>query len=310
MSVLVTGATGFLGRHVLDVLLQQGSSVRVLCRPATRPPPLPDGAPSVDVVPGDLLDRRSVERAVDGCSEVLHLAAVIPRVNSDLAHMEAVNVEGTGHLLRAAARQGVARVVVASSTGVYGSERGSVDEDCSLRGRSPYALSKRAAEEQVERWFPEAVVLRLGLLFGPGSAFSDALVPYLVAMGGVRRLQRRRPTQWVAVGDAADVVVAASRQHGVEGLTANVAGREAPTLAHVRSLAADIWTSPTGLAGPHGRPWPRWVEYGLPYDISRAMARLGFDPGRALADEIARVVRSRWPARPAGGPAGPLVVPA
>ncbi|MFI5332427.1 MAG: NAD-dependent epimerase/dehydratase family protein, partial [Desulfobaccales bacterium] len=111
---LVTGGTGFVGRAVVVALLAQGRPVRVLARNPKHPALA--GLP-VEVAPGDLRDRASLELALEGCSRLFHVAADYRLWVPDPEEMYAVNVEGTRNLLAAAQARGVSRVVYTSTVG-------------------------------------------------------------------------------------------------------------------------------------------------------------------------------------------------
>ena len=95
--VLVTGASGFVGWHVAKQLAEAGRSVRAMTRGRNPVPEL-----NVQVVTADLTDRESLERAVDGCSAVYHVAADYRLWSKNPADLYASNVDGTRHLLEAA----------------------------------------------------------------------------------------------------------------------------------------------------------------------------------------------------------------
>lgn len=116
MRVLVTGAAGFIGAHVVAALARSGAQVRAFDRDL-------DGAPldgAAEPVAGDILDQAALERALRGCDAAIHLAALYSYARGDAAAMQRVNVDGTRALLAAAARAGVGRVVVTSSAGTCG----------------------------------------------------------------------------------------------------------------------------------------------------------------------------------------------
>src|SRR5690349_9628127 len=116
MNVLVTGATGFIGSHLVDRLLETGADVRALVRPAADASRL--NGLGVEVVRGDVSRVNDVERAVAGRELVYHLAKAPS--GSPWSILERVNVTGAANVVRSAARAGVARVVHCSSTAVYG----------------------------------------------------------------------------------------------------------------------------------------------------------------------------------------------
>jgi dihydroflavonol-4-reductase len=118
MTTLVTGATGFIGRHLVERLRAGGCSVRALVRPGSAASALHDMG--VRICPGDLRDPASVERAVSGCRQVFHLAAVIHGPGATRSRLRQVNVEGTENVARCCRKAGVERLVVTSSVAVYG----------------------------------------------------------------------------------------------------------------------------------------------------------------------------------------------
>jgi dihydroflavonol-4-reductase len=117
MKVFLTGATGFVGWHVAQALLRRGDDVRCLVRPASRR--LLDGL-AVDAVEGDLGDEDLLVRGIDGCEVVFHCAADYRLYVADPAVMYASNVDGTRHVLSAATRCSVRRVVYTSTVGALG----------------------------------------------------------------------------------------------------------------------------------------------------------------------------------------------
>lgn len=115
---LVTGGTGFVGTHVVRALLSRGSSVRCLARPASRRENL-EGL-DVEIVPGDLTDPASLDRAMKGVSTLYHVAADYRLWAKDPQELYRANAGGTESILRAAAEAGVSRVVYTSSVAALG----------------------------------------------------------------------------------------------------------------------------------------------------------------------------------------------
>ena len=143
MNVLVTGASGFIGRRVVRRLLHDGHSVRALVRDPERLAMLPDTA---ETAQGDVLDPGSLVRACEGVDAVAHLAAVIRE--SGRLTFQRVNYEGTRNVLEAAEAAGVGRFVFASTIGAT--------SDAAL----PYLSSRWMAEQDVARSTVESVILR------------------------------------------------------------------------------------------------------------------------------------------------------
>jgi len=159
MHVLVTGGAGFIGSHIVEQLLHRGDNVRVLDNFSTgvrenliafrRDPNSSTEQGILEILEGDLCDKREVAAAVRDVELVFHLAAFIsvPKSMSDPDTCFAVNVGGTVALLEAARRAGTRKVVLSSSTAVYGdTDNFPTTEETPLNPRSPYALSKQVNE--------------------------------------------------------------------------------------------------------------------------------------------------------------------
>jgi dihydroflavonol-4-reductase len=145
--ILVTGATGFVGWHVARRLIERGVRVRALVRDPARLREL-DG---VDPVIGDLRDSASLNRAVEGCGVVYHVAADYRLWTREPQEMFRSNVDGTRSLLEAAQNAGVERFVYTSTVGCIGMPAGGLGDETSAVGleqmAGPYKRSKFLAEE-------------------------------------------------------------------------------------------------------------------------------------------------------------------
>jgi dihydroflavonol-4-reductase len=124
---LVTGGNGFVGCHVVRTLLTRGDQVRVLARENADLSAL--ASLPIELARGDLRDFDSVARAVNGCSQVYHVAADYRLWLTDPAPMYATNVDGTRHVIRAAVEAGVSRIVHTSTVGALGIPHGGVGRE-------------------------------------------------------------------------------------------------------------------------------------------------------------------------------------
>lgn len=158
MTILVTGATGFVGSAVLRKLLERGQQVVALARPGSDRRNL-EGL-SVRVAEGDLTDRASLKAALKGCSGLFHVAADYRLWTRHPERMFAANVEGSRNILLAAADAGVSRMVYTSSVATLGihSDGTPSDEKTPVVFENmigPYKQSKFRAEEEVSRLIRE-----------------------------------------------------------------------------------------------------------------------------------------------------------
>ena len=176
---LVTGATGFLGGHLLHELRRRGvERIRTL-QSGAPPPTSPDAAASdVEVVPGSVTSRARLTEALAGVSSVYHLAGFVSHKAEDAHRMYAVHVDGTRLLCEAAVEAGVARIVMVSTSGTVAVARrpdADLDEQSpppvEIIGRWPYYASKLYQEAVARRVCGtrvELVTVNPSLLLGPG----------------------------------------------------------------------------------------------------------------------------------------------
>ena len=143
--ILLTGGTGFVGRHLASQFVTDGRRVRVLSRAPGRVP-LPD---AVSWARGDLAEPATLQGALRDVSIVVHAAAAMPDGQTRAAHLEQVNAGGTNTLARAAREAGVRQFIHISSAGVYGDGSSTAPhcENGALNPGTPYEQSKLSAEE-------------------------------------------------------------------------------------------------------------------------------------------------------------------
>jgi 2-alkyl-3-oxoalkanoate reductase len=175
---LVTGATGFIGRHLAKRLVREGKPVRLLCRNGSEGKLPKELVRKVDVRLGDLRDRKSLAAAMRGATRVFHCAAQV----SDWGTAEsffAANVQGTRWLLEAAKEARVERFVHLSSIAAFGTPAPEYFDDASEYGDSKDAYSRTKAEgEKVAFDFHQAsglpvTVLRPAVVYGPGGTWLE-----------------------------------------------------------------------------------------------------------------------------------------
>jgi nucleoside-diphosphate-sugar epimerase len=174
MRALVTGAGGFIGRHLVERLLREGWSIRALAHEARRSIEWP---PGVEVVTGDVRDAQAMKAAATGCETVFHLAGkahALSEVHEDEAAHRAINVDGTRNILDGAVSGGARHFVFFSSVKAMGEGAlKCLDESYGGGPTTAYGQSKLEAERLVldcgKRAGLHAVCLRLPLVYGVGN---------------------------------------------------------------------------------------------------------------------------------------------
>lgn len=296
MTVLVTGATGFLGRHLVSLLLSRGESVRALVRPGQQADDV--HRLGAEVVRGNILDRVAMCGAARGCGLVFHLAGVVAHEDRDRPRLAAVNVEGTRVLLEAAGQE--ARIVHVSSVAAIGPAPAAdqlADERQpfpSWANRLPYAATKRAGEELAlgaAECGADVVVANPGFLLGPGDVHRISTWAIGRYLQGALRFHAPGGLSFVDVRDVAAGLIAAA-QRGRAGERYILTSREG-NLSHqelfrrvaaVTGIRRRMLPVPSRLAilATSLIPWPvkpgeaRAAVHWWFYDPAKAEVELGF----------------------------------
>lgn len=325
--VLVTGGTGFLGGHLLSLLVRRGERVRVLTRAAT--PKLRELG--VECVEGSLLDPVVLAKAMKGVSRVYHCAGLVSRDPDVAPEMYRVHVEGTRALFLAARSAGVERILLVSTSGtiaVTKEEEEVSDEESPYRietvKRWAYYLSKifqeKLALELAAEGGPEVVVINPSILFGPDdlrlSSTADILkflkgeIPLVpsgginfvdardAAAGAILAMERGAPSARYLLGGPnwtmAEFFARLARVSGVRAPTARIPDGAARLGAHLVDRLFRI-------GGGDKRPPidPESVEISQHFwycDSTRARTELGWEPRDPMEtlDDTVLFLRERF----------------
>jgi nucleoside-diphosphate-sugar epimerase len=185
MKALVTGANGFTGSHLVNILQQRGDSVVGLVRKSSNLARLGDR--SFELVYGDITDRDALRKAMFGVDTVFHTAAYVELGLVNAAEMERVNVEGTRAVMEVAQELGVSKVVYCSTIGIYGDTQGKVIDETFNRTQtdfsSAYDSTKYEAQQIVDRLtaqgLPVVSVMPSGIFGADDPHFGPVLKQFL-----------------------------------------------------------------------------------------------------------------------------------
>lgn len=243
-KILVTGADGFIGSHLVEALLAQGCDVRAFVYYNsfnswgwldTLPP---DVIRELDVFSGDIRDPNGVFEAMKGCDVVFHLAALIAipfSYHSPDSYVD-TNIKGTLNVLQAARRLGTERVVITSTSEVYGTAQyAPIDEKHPFQGQSPYSATKIGADRLAESFYRSfetpIVIVRPFNTYGPRQS-ARAVIPTIITqllLGQTElRLGSLTPTRdFNYVKDTAQGFIALAEADSAVGKEINIAtGKE------------------------------------------------------------------------------------
>jgi NAD dependent epimerase/dehydratase len=237
--VLVTGAGGFIGSHLVEELVNRGAIVRAFVHYNSRNDwghleRLPKTViKEVEIVSGDIVDARCVEKAVRGCDVLFHLAALIGIPYSYRAPESYVltNITGTLNVLNAALECGVQKMVHTSTSETYGTARYTpIDEEHPLQGQSPYSASKIGADKLAESYFRSfqlpVATIRPFNTYGPRQS-ARAVIPTIISqiLAGQRRIRLGSQTpvrDFTFVKDTVEGFICMAQSERTVGETVNI----------------------------------------------------------------------------------------
>lgn len=274
--VLVTGAGGFIGSHLVEALVADGANVRAFVHYNSRNDRgwletlSADVSAEVEVVAGEIQDPFSVAGAVAGREIVFHLAALIGIPYSYLAPKSYVdtNILGTLHVLEASLKAGADRVIQTSTSETYGTAQYTpIDERHPLQGQSPYSASKIGADKIAESYFRSmnlgVTTLRPFNTFGPRQSLR-AVIPTIIAQalaGGPVRLGSLTPVRdFTFVTDTARAFIAAATSDEAVGQTLNAGNGRGISIGDLAELVLKLTGCDTDLVHEQQRVRPEASE--------------------------------------------------
>jgi NAD dependent epimerase/dehydratase len=305
--VLVTGAGGFVGSHLVERLVAEGAVVRAFVHYNSRgdrgllrlvPPHI---LTQVEIIAGDLRDPHAVHKVVEGCPCVFHLGALISIPYSYLhpAEVAETNCIGTLNVLMACLEHNVERLIHTSTSEVYGTARQvPITESHPLQGQSPYSASKIGADKLVESFYCTyglaAVTVRPFNTYGPRQS-ARAVIPTIItqalAQSTIRLGNLETTRDFTYVADTVDGFLKAAEATHVEGRTFNLGtGRQIKIGDLARQIMHKIGR-PTEVVVDPERLRPQDSEVlCLLSDNTLACEKLGWQPGTTLDQGLDRTI--------------------
>jgi nucleoside-diphosphate-sugar epimerase len=306
MTILVTGATGFLGSALVTELVRQQQAVRILARDEQKA--RAQFGEAVTIIRGEITDNEQVECAVDGTTVIYHLVGRLyhPSVSAELYYH--THIEGTRILLNACkAQKQLRRIVHCSTTGVYGVTSGTpAAEDAPFAPTNAYEATKLQGELLALKTYREdglpVSVARPGLVYGPGDLhllgfFSSIKKGLFRVIDGGQALLHP-----IYIDDMTAAFLLCAEQPEAIGQSYNIAGEHpvtirelATAIAHslhkelpgssiplwLANLASDVFSVIPGMKGenaPLTRSRVQFLTHNRVYDMSKAKTELGFTP--------------------------------
>jgi len=298
-KILVTGADGFIGSHLVESLVNQGYKVKafVLYNSFNKWGWLDSLDKSVlseiEVFAGDIRDPYGVKNAMEGCDAVLHLAALIAipySYHSPDTYID-TNIKGTLNILQAARELKVKRVIHTSTSEVYGTARFvPITEEHPLQGQSPYSASKIGADQLAFSFYASfelpIVTIRPFNTYGPRQS-ARAVIPTIITQlaNGVESLKLGsvHPTRdFNYVQDTVDGFIAALKAENIEGETINIGSNFEISVGDTAKVIAELMHKNISIEMDDVRLRPKDSEVErLWADNKKALEMLNWKPNHA-----------------------------
>ncbi len=306
-KVLVTGAGGFIGSHLVERLVEAGASVRAFVHYNSRADPgllrmaVSENLSRIELVGGDLRDADAIRAAVKGCQFVFHLGALISIPYSYLHPAEVVesNFMGTLNVLMACRDFEVERLVHTSTSEVYGTAlKPMIDESHPLQGQSPYSASKIGADKLAESFHCTydlpVVTVRPFNTYGPRQS-ARAVIPTIITQaiaGSTIRLGSLDTIRdFTYVDDTVNGFLCAAMAGNVEGCTFNLGTGEAVSIGDLSAKIIQKVGTHVKVKADAARLRPRKSEVKrLLSDNSLAREKLGWNPVVSLDDGLDKTI--------------------
>jgi len=305
--VLVTGASGFIGSHLVEALVLKGAEVKTLVRYNSRNDwGMLENIPAevkenLDVTAGDIMDPRVVKAAIKNCDIVFHLAALIGIPYSYVAPESYVNtnIKGTLNVMQASREEGVEKIVHTSTSEVYGTAKYvPIDENHPLQGQSPYSASKIGADMLAHSYFlsfnTPVAIIRPFNTFGPRQS-ARAVIPTIISQALQEndiKLGSLTPVRDLTyVKDTVNGFIKVAESDNSTGEIINIGNGKGITIGELAEKILHLMDSASTIRTDEGRIRPEKSEVmQLICDNSKAKKMLGWSPHYSLDDGLKETI--------------------
>lgn len=295
-KILVTGADGFIGSHLVEELVESGYEVKALVQYNSFDSRgwldniASEVTDNIEIVSGDIRDPNGISSVMKGCDAVMHLAALIAipfSYNSPDSYVD-TNVKGTLNVLQAAKRLGLEKVVHTSTSEVYGTAQFvPITEEHPLVGQSPYSATKIAADQLAYSFYSSfdtpLVIVRPFNTFGPRQS-NRAVIPTIItqvaAGADTIKLGNLSATRdFMYVKDTVQGFLSALRSDVVDGRVVNIGTGHEISIEKTAKLIAGLMRRQITILSDEVRMRPQNSEVErLVADNSRALRELNWKP--------------------------------
>jgi len=294
VKVLVTGATGFIGRHLINALLKEGANVSIICRKNT------ELDQNVNAYTGDLTNLDFVHKVVKEIlpQKIFHLAALVnPSRNMDLLEeILKVNFYGTVNLLTSLKKIDYDSFVFSSTAEVYGDNDIPFQENMPLKPLSPYSLSKSSAEmfcNMLSKSYGYPIkTLRLSLAYGPGQK-ADRFIPQLVTTllknKQFMMTKGEQKRDFIYVEDVIKALIKTSLNRKAKGETINICSGKQYPIKEIANKVSDMLHAKNLIKkNLIYRTNEQWEYCG---DITKAKKILNWEPSTDIDNGLKKTIK-------------------
>jgi len=307
-KVLVTGADGFIGSHLVEALFKEGYQVKAFVYYNsfnswgwldTFPEEI---IKNIEIFAGDIRDPHGVRQAMQGCDVVFHLAALISipySYHSPDMYID-TNVKGTLNIVQAARELGISKVIHTSTSEVYGTARFvPITEDHPLQGQSPYSASKIGADQIAMSFYhafntPVSIVRPFNT-YGPRQS-SRAIIPTIITQIACGKNELKlgdlTPTRDLTyVEDMCRGLIALAESDGAVGEVVNIGSNHEISMGDVANLIKELMDSDIEVVKEKERVRPEKSEvFRLCCDNTKIRKLTGFEPKHSLREGLEKTI--------------------